>query len=93
MIGSALEHTEPLKWIDGWSSLDSTQRSDTRLLTTPAAREISRSRGARYYIDGSIVRAGDSATIVLRLNDAQGDSVVTQKSSTGPSTGAGVKRG
>ena len=90
MIGSALEHTEPLKWIDGWSSLNSTQRSDTRLLTTQAAREISRSRGARYYIDGSIVRAGDSATIVLRLNDAQGDSVVTQKSSTGPSTGAGV---
>lgn len=74
MIGSALEHTEPLKWIDAWTWMEPAQRENTRLLTARAARILSRKRQARYYIDGSIVRSGDSATVVLRLNDARADS-------------------
>jgi protein kinase-like protein len=85
MIGSALEHTEPLKWIDGWTWMDPAQRENARLLSPHSARILSRKRQARFYIDGSIVRARDSATVVLRLNDAQADSVVVQASAAGSS--------
>ena len=83
MIGSGLEHTEPLKWIDGWTWMDSAQRDNSRLLSARSARSLSRRQGARFYIDGSIVGAGDSATVVLRLNDARADSVLIQASASG----------
>jgi serine/threonine-protein kinase len=86
LIGSALEHTEPLKWIDGWTWLDADQRADLATLTALAARDITRRRGARYYIDGSIVRAETHATVILRLSDAAGDSLVTQESVSGAAT-------
>jgi serine/threonine-protein kinase len=87
MIGSALEHTEPLKWIDGWTWLEPGERADLRLLSAETARARALAQGARYYIDGSIVRGADSATVVLRLHDARGDSVVTQRSQSGPPGG------
>jgi hypothetical protein len=83
MIGSALEHTEPLKWIDGWTWMDEAQRTHPRDLTAQSARLLSQRQRARYFIDGSIVRSGDSATVVVRLHDALADSVVTQASATG----------
>jgi tetratricopeptide (TPR) repeat protein len=85
MIGSGLEHTEPLKWIDGWAWMDSAQRENTRLLTARSARQLSQRQRARFYIDGSIVGARDSATVVLRLNDARTDSVLAQASASGSS--------
>ncbi len=85
LIGSALEHTEPLRWIDGWTWLEPKVRQRSELLTGAAARRIAQSRRARYYIDGAIVTAADSATVTLRLNDASGDSVVAQASASGPS--------
>jgi len=91
MIGSALEHTEPLKWIDGWTWLSPDQRADIERLTRRGARRITRRQGARYYVDGSIVRVGqDFATVKLRLTDAAGDSVVTQKSAAGAASLAAV---
>ncbi len=78
MIGSALEHTEPLKWIDGWTWLDSARRKDASLLAPEDARAISRRRSARYYLDGVVIGAADSARVILRLNDASGDSLVAQ---------------
>jgi tetratricopeptide (TPR) repeat protein len=85
MIGSGLEHTEPLKWIDGWAWMDSAQRENPRLLTARSARALSQRQRARFYIDGSIVGAGDSATVVLRLNDARTDSLLLQASASGSS--------
>jgi tetratricopeptide (TPR) repeat protein len=85
MIGSGLEHTEPLKWIDGWAWMDSAQRENIRLLTARSARTLSQRQRARFYIDGSIVGAGDSATVVLRLNDARTDSLLAQASASGSS--------
>ena len=82
MIESALEHTEPLRWIDGWQQLRPDQRADPALVTGPAARRIARDRGARWYTTGTAVHRGDSTTVVLRLNDAQGDSIVSQASAT-----------
>jgi tRNA A-37 threonylcarbamoyl transferase component Bud32 len=80
MIGSALEYTEPLEWIDGQPRLDARLRTDPGLLTADEARRISRAAGARWYLDGTVVRRGDSVTVVLRLNDAGGDSVVGRAS-------------
>jgi serine/threonine-protein kinase len=82
MIGSALEYTEPLQWIDGLPLLDTRLRSDVGLLTAAEARRISRARGARWYLDGTVVRHGDSTTVVVRMNDAKGDSVVGRASAT-----------
>jgi tRNA A-37 threonylcarbamoyl transferase component Bud32 len=88
MIGSALEHTEPLKWIDGWTWLEPGQRADIRALSARSARATSLAQGARYYIDGSLVRGADSATIILRLHDNVGDSLVGQASASAAVTAA-----
>jgi serine/threonine protein kinase len=86
LIGSALEHTEPLKWIDGWTWLDPEQRGDIRMLSARAARATALAQGAGYYVDGSVVRSSDSTTIVLRLHDNVGDSVVGQASASAAAT-------
>jgi len=83
MIGSALERTEPLKWIDGWTWLRPPERTDVTRLSATGARDIARARGARYYIDGSVVRGTDSTTVILHLNDAAGDSMIAQVSASG----------
>jgi tetratricopeptide (TPR) repeat protein len=82
MIGSALEYTEPLEWIDGLPRLDERTRRDAASLTAAAARRIARAAGARWYLDGTVVRRGDSSTVIVRLNDARGDSVVGRASAT-----------
>lgn len=84
MIGSALEHTDPLKWIDGWTWLDPIRRADASRLESREAQSIARSRGARYYLDGVVLSDSDSSRVVLRLNDAAGDSLVTQVTIAGP---------
>jgi tetratricopeptide (TPR) repeat protein len=84
LIGSALEHSEPLRWIDGWTWLDLKRRGNAELIDARTARNISRARRARYYIDGAVLGSGDSGTVILRLNDARGDSLVAQASSSGP---------
>jgi tRNA A-37 threonylcarbamoyl transferase component Bud32 len=83
MIGSALEHTEPLKWIDGWTWLDSARRGDVSLLPAGEAARIARARGARYYVDGAVVGSADSSRVILRLNDVRGDSVLAQATVAG----------
>jgi tetratricopeptide (TPR) repeat protein len=85
LIESALEHSDPLRWIDGWQQLQPEQRSNPSLVTSAAARGIARDRGALWYTTGAVVHGGDSTTIVLRLNDARGDSIVSQATASGPS--------
>jgi hypothetical protein len=84
MIGSALEYTEPLEWIDGLPLLEAPLRRDFGLLTAADARRIARNAGAKWYVDGTVVRRRDSVTVVVRLNDAGGDSVVGRTSATRP---------
>lgn len=83
MIGSALEHAEPLRWADGWSRLGPASREDIRKLNAADARRITREAGGKYYLDGRIVRIGDSATVMLMLHDAQRDVVVSRASASG----------
>lgn len=79
-IGASLEHADPLRVIDGYSHLSAEMRTNPRLLSASGARRLARERGARHYIDGVIARRGDSTEVVLRLHDAQGDSLVAQES-------------
>jgi hypothetical protein len=69
MIESVLEHTEPLRWLDGQALLGPDRRADARILGAEAAR-VARRSGARYYLDGALVSDRDSQTVIIRLHDA-----------------------
>lgn len=84
VIEAALEHTDPLKWIDGWQRLDARQRANVGLVTPDAARALTLARGARYYLDGIARSDVDSASVTLRLTDATGDSLVAQETINAP---------
>ena len=86
IISSAMEQAEPLRVIFGWTWLTPEQRHDVALLTAAAARRVTRERGARYYVEGSVVRLGDSARVALRLHDAGADSLLEQRSAAGLAT-------
>ena len=82
MIGSALEHTEPLLWLDGQDLLAARGGGAARLSTTDAAR-AARGAGARYFVDGAVVGTRDSLRVIVRLHDAIADSLVRQESAAG----------
>lgn len=83
MIGAALEHTAPLKWIDGRTRFAYVAQAGVVVADVNQIRAICLDRSARYYVDG-VVRVRDtSATVVLRLHDVSGDSLVAQKSAFG----------
>jgi len=71
MIVSALEHTEPLQGADGWRLLTAAQRGDVAQLTPRVARRVSRGDAARFFMQGSIVENGDSASVILWLTDTK----------------------
>ena len=56
MIGSALEYTEPLEWIDGLPLLDPAVRRDPAGLPADGARRITHHAGARWYVAGTVLR-------------------------------------
>jgi tetratricopeptide (TPR) repeat protein len=93
LIGSALEHSEPLRWIDGWTWLDLKRRTNAELIDARTARNIGRARHARFYIDGAVLGSADSATVILRLNDVEGDSLVGQATASGPGGSAVAQLG
>ena len=63
MIGSALEYTEPLEWIDGLPLLDA-RPSDAGPLTAARCPPDRPCAGARWYVDGTVMRRQDSVTVV-----------------------------
>ena len=83
LISSAMEQSEPLRVVFGWTWLRPDQRGNAALLTAADARRIARAQGARYYLDGSISQLGDSVRLALRLHDALADSLVEQRSAAG----------
>ncbi|HEX6314357.1 MAG TPA: serine/threonine-protein kinase, partial [Gemmatimonadaceae bacterium] len=85
ILQSALEHTEPLRWLDGQALLGPERGADARLLGREAGR-LARRHGARYYLAGALVSDRDSQTVILRLHDTDADSMV-QESATGPVAG------
>jgi tetratricopeptide (TPR) repeat protein len=89
---AALEHTMPLKGIDGRSWLPDSVRSNPHALTADLALETSVERGAGSYIGGVIRSDGDSVSVSLRLFDVRGDSLIAQETSTGLSSRSSVTR-
>lgn len=90
MIGAALDHTEPLRWIDGWDWLDPAVRADMDGWTIQQGTRIARERGARYVIDGRILEIRDSVQVLLRLHDAGDGELVRRSVSGGPSGQVGA---
>ncbi|MGD8277164.1 MAG: serine/threonine-protein kinase, partial [Gemmatimonadota bacterium] len=83
LIEAALEHADPLRMIDVATRLTERELVDPSLITAHSAREISRGLGAGFYLDGVVQGHRDSTTVILRLHDVAGDSVVEQRSVTG----------
>ena len=83
MIGSALEHTEPLQWVDGWRLLGPADRENIGTLSPKTAQRITRGRAARYFLQGSILESGDSASVILWLTDAKSGADVARVSAAG----------
>lgn len=75
LVGSALEHTEPLRWDKGWGVFETWTR-ESRAFSSREAARITQRLGARYYLDGSIVAYGeDSLSVTVRLHDIALDSI------------------
>ena len=91
-VGYALEGAAPVRWLEGWDWLSAAQRSATGTLPATVAAAISRQQRARYYIDGAIIRGQDSVTVVLRLHDVTGDSVVKTAGASAAGAGLAVPR-
>jgi len=88
MIGSALDGTGPLRWIDAWPLLDPERRENIRTLTLTMARSLARSKRCAFYLTGRLVARGDSTDVFLELQDVRGDSIAARGSATGPATDA-----
>jgi tetratricopeptide (TPR) repeat protein len=88
MIASVLEHTEPLRWLDGQALLGSERVDANGRLSGAAASRVARRAGARYYLDGALLTDRDSQSVILRLNDAWADSMVQQESMRGALAGS-----
>lgn len=83
LIGAALDHAGPLRWVDGWDWLDAGLRGDMSGWTIEQGTAIARSRGSRYLIDGRIMEEGDSTRVLLRLHDASDGTIVARSLVTG----------
>lgn len=69
-IGYLLDGSQPLVWVDA------RELGTERTLSSLGPRMLGslvRRKGARYYLDGVIVRRYDSVAVVLRLNDVHRD--------------------
>jgi serine/threonine-protein kinase len=84
MVGTTLEHAEPLRWVDGWDWLEPSLRSDMGSWSIEQGIAIALGRGARYVVDGRILGQADSVQVMVRLHDAaSGELVLTNVQSGG----------
>lgn len=91
LVGTALEHTEPMKWLDGWSLLPVGIRGVPGPLDRGLAQRITRSQRARYYVSGVIARSPDSIRVTLELHDLTDRGPATRETAA-DSSGASVSR-
>ena len=83
MLSAALEHTQPLRWIDGAQRLGEPATANLSILPASELRRVAEAQRAAYYIEGAVIGGGhDSTTVILRLHDTNGDSVVAQESAS-----------
>jgi eukaryotic-like serine/threonine-protein kinase len=84
LIEAALERAEPLRLIDATSRLTASELQDPQTIGSKNAIKIARGLGAAFYVAGVVQGHRDSTTVILRLVDVRGDSLVLQASATGP---------
>jgi serine/threonine-protein kinase len=82
-IGYALEGSRPLRWLEG-------RDFAAGGVSASEAQRISRAQRAGFYIDGSILRTRDSLTVVLRLHDVSGDSLLRRAGASSAIAGASL---
>ena len=83
LIGAALEHADPLRFIDVTDRLDQSQQDDPERISAPSARRIAVDLGAGFYLKGIVQQHRDSTTVILQAYDVLGDSLLDQRSATG----------
>ena len=77
ILSAALEHAQPLRWIDGAQRLGAAPTEPEEL------HRIARAERAGFYVDGTVLGSGpESTTVVLRLHDTGGDSIVAQEAAS-----------
>ncbi len=83
-IGYALEETAPLRWIEAadYGGAASNAKPDGARAAPAAERRLSADQGAGHYVDGTVLRRGDSVTVVLRLHSVRGDSLVAHRAAS-----------
>jgi len=90
MIGAALDHAEPLRWIDGWDWLDPAVRTDLTGWSIQQGVSIARERGAAYVIDGRIMVQNDSVHLLLRLHEATNGTLIERSIVSAPAGTTGL---
>jgi serine/threonine-protein kinase len=83
MIISALEHADPLRPLDVRDRLTPQQSANPALIDAKRQRSLARDRGAALYTTGIIQVHSDSTTVILRLYDVAGDSLVASRTVSG----------
>ena len=83
MIISALEHADPLRPIDIRDRLSPDQTMNAAVVSANDRRALARDRGAGIYVTGIVQVRADSATVILRLYDVGGDSVIASSTVRG----------
>ncbi len=84
-IGSALELTDQIRWIDGWTMLVPNERTAAQSVELSRQLGLARESRARYVLLGQIFDDGDRTTVRLIAHDVQEDSAVAQASESGTS--------
>jgi serine/threonine-protein kinase len=83
MIISALEHADPLRPLDVRDRLSVDQQADPTLIDAAQRQSLARARGAALYTTGIIQAHRDSTTVILRLYDVAGDSLIASRTVSG----------
>jgi Protein kinase domain len=91
-IGYALEGTAPLRWLEARDFLEDRELSQGTPVARAEAMRVARQQRAGFFIDGSILEGAESVTVVLRLHDVRGDSVVRRAGASSQSGDASLPR-
>lgn len=78
VVGFALEGSEPLVWLEAKDWMDPQALQAPGALSLRDKRRIARSGEAAFMVDGSIVPLGDSVTLILRLHDVAGGTLLSR---------------
>ena len=83
MIGTVLDDTDPLQWIDAWPLLAPESRADIRSLQIDDMADLAAAEDAGYFIWGRVIPSGDSADVVLDLYESDGGRGVANARASG----------